>query len=318
MKRTYGAWIALMMGILGFQLSGCQEKGVKFNVRYDQIQGLGNGDPVVFENNIAGRVLGYKYTKEGDYLVEVNVTPEFKEAATTATRFFIVEHPDLPDRKAIEMICPDRGAPLIASGQTVSGAAAASSFLARFLGNLEKNLGNLANEPTTDPKAEPLKSMAGRFTALLKELEKAGADVNESLERELIPRIREELEKLKGRLDTIGGEGRRIEEDIKNAREWMEKTLEEKFKAIKERFDQLAGQIQGIPAGESLKQLETAISGLLDELAVSGEELKQRFRKELLPLIEKELQELRERIEKTRPGEDLAPIRTQLERIRNI
>ena len=259
MKRAFTAWAAVMIGFLGFEFLGCVEKGLKFNIRFDQIQGLKSGDPVMFENNIAGEILDFKYTTEGGFLVEVTVTPAFKAAATRTTRFFIIDHPGLPGRKAIEMISSEKGAPPIASGETVAGDdATASSFIVRF------------------------------------------------------------LEKLKDKLNAIGGENRNIEEDIKNAQTWLEKAIEERFKGFKEQIGQLAEEIQKIPAGETLKKLETVIAGLVDALSASSQELKDRVRKEILPLIEKELQELQNRLEKNRPEEDLSPIQTQLERIRTI
>lgn len=79
----------LMLLLVASVFLGCKEMGLNLKVRYDQIQGLKEGDRVIFEQNHVGQVAGIFYSEEGYYLVDVIIRKDFANAATDYSKFII-------------------------------------------------------------------------------------------------------------------------------------------------------------------------------------------------------------------------------------
>jgi len=55
----------LMLLLVSLVFLGCKETGLNLKIRYDQIQGLNEGERVIFEQNHVGKVAGIFYSEEG-------------------------------------------------------------------------------------------------------------------------------------------------------------------------------------------------------------------------------------------------------------
>ena len=119
MLKFIRVFVCVIMATAAF---GCQKSGLDFKIRFDEIQGLKAGVGIIFEASRVGSVQKVVYTSDGDYLVEAAVEPNFSNAATRDSQFYIVEDPQTAGKKAIQIVqtksggavlrdvlCADRG-----------------------------------------------------------------------------------------------------------------------------------------------------------------------------------------------------------------
>jgi hypothetical protein len=124
------------MLILGF--CGCKESGLDVTIKYDQIQGLQEGDRVIFEQNYIGEVTRISYSEDGYYTVDVEIRTAFANAGTEHSKFFITDDPKNKGRKAIEIIQARKGGLPLEEGATVEGSSKTSAVFSPTGESLEK------------------------------------------------------------------------------------------------------------------------------------------------------------------------------------
>ena len=214
-----------MLLLVALVFLGCKETGFNLKVRYDHIQGLNEGDRVIFEQNHIGQVAGIFYSQEGYYLVDVVIRKDFASAATNNSKFFITRDPEKEGKKAVEIVQSPRGGTLLTDGATVIGTAKASSRsnqlwgdFGKTLDDLKKQLEEFADDLRKIPESEEFKKLEKELERLLEEMKKSGDKAREKIEKEVLPRIKREMEKLKERLRRLGGE-----EEVKPLEVQMEK-----------------------------------------------------------------------------------------------
>jgi paraquat-inducible protein B len=202
-----------MLLLVAFVFLGCKETGLNLKVRYDQIQGLNEGDRVIFEQNHIGQVAGIFYSEEGYYLVDVVIRKEFANAATDYSKFLITQDPEKERKKAVEITQSPRGGTLLTDGATVIGTAKASprsnqqwGDFGKTLDDLKKQLEEFADDLRKIPESEEFKKLEKELERLLEEMKKSGDATREKIEKEVLPRIKREIEKLKERLRGLGRE----------------------------------------------------------------------------------------------------------------
>ena len=203
----------LMLLIVAFVFLGCKETGLNLKVRYDQIQGLNEGDRVFFEQNHIGQVAGIFYSEEGVYVVDVVIRKDFANAATDHSKFLITWDPEKEGKKAIEIFQSPRGGTLLKDGATVIGTTKASprsnqlwGDFGKTLDDLKKQLEEFADDLRKIPESEEFKKLEMELEHLLEEMKKSGDAAREKIEKEILPRIKQEMEKLKERLRRLGRE----------------------------------------------------------------------------------------------------------------
>jgi paraquat-inducible protein B len=218
----------LMLLLVPLVFLGCRETGLNLKVRYYQIQGLNEGDRVIFEQNHVGQVAGIFYSEEGYYLVDVVIRKDFANAATDYSKFIITWDPEKEGKRAIEITQSPRGGTLLSDGATVIGTARASPRSNQLWGDFGKTLDDLKKqlEEFTDdlrkiPESEEFKELQKELERLLEEVKKSGDAAREKIEKEVLPRIKRELEKLKETLRRLGRE-----EEVKPLEVQMEKLRE--------------------------------------------------------------------------------------------
>lgn len=199
--------VAVLMG------TGCYEKELTFKIRFQEINGLKTEDPVVFEGNQIGKVIGVTYTKEGTYLVDVVIAKEFTHATTTGSRFFVGMDPQDATRKAVQVVNGSKGGEPIEKGVTVEGSARSSVMLDQFLGSMKDTFKDL--EGTLEKMTEPLRKIpdSDEIKRLQKELDdlrealkEKGASAKKKFEEEILPELEKKMDRLRERLKEFGRE----------------------------------------------------------------------------------------------------------------
>jgi ABC-type transporter Mla subunit MlaD len=226
-------------------LWGCSENSLTFQVRFPEVSGLKQGDPVYFDNNEIGKVKKVSYTDQGDYLIEVNIAPGFKNAATDDSRFIIEHSPDGKPHMAVIVEQDRPGGVVLKNGSVVQGSTR-KGYLEDVLGDLQKTAGEaqkqlnsalqelkkslgansgklnselqatlddllarfnaFADELGKVPNSEEIKQLEEVFNRFADEFQKARKEVQDHLRNEILPRLRLELERLRKQLKKEGRE----------------------------------------------------------------------------------------------------------------
>jgi paraquat-inducible protein B len=199
--------------ILPLFFFGCKESGLHISVRYDDIQGLQEGNRVLFEQNEIGTVSAVSYSAGGPYVVDLTIRKNFSDVATEYSKFFITADREDEGKKAIEMIQTRTGGAPLKDGVTVDGSTKSSALFGQASGGLEEGLQGLQKnfEQFLDglkrlPESEEYKKLEEELTRLTEEMKRSGKSVQEKMQKEVVPKIREELEKLRERLRSLGRE----------------------------------------------------------------------------------------------------------------
>lgn len=184
---------------------------LKIKIRYDQIQGLEEGDRVVFEQNHIGAVTGVSYTAHGDYLADVSIKKDFANAATGDSKFYIIDDPERENKKAIEVIQTKVGGTPLKNGAIVEGSTKAEMPFGDLPEALEKGFEGLQEQFEelfegfgNIPESEEFKGLQDELERLAEEMKKSSASAKEKLEKEVLPQLREEMEKLRERMEKMG------------------------------------------------------------------------------------------------------------------
>ena len=101
------------------------------------------------------------------------------------------------------------------------------------------------------------------------------------------------------------------------AAQWT-KELEKGLQFLEKQLREYGRAIEGIPDSEEYRQLMRSLQEWAEEMARSSEDARQKVEKKWLPLIEKQIEALRQWMRERGLKEDLAPIEKEVERIRNI
>jgi paraquat-inducible protein B len=96
------------------------------------------------------------------------------------------------------------------------------------------------------------------------------------------------------------------------------RSLEEGFAVFKKQMDRFSENLKNWPESKSFKELKKSLSELADNIAHSEETARERIKKEWLPRIERELKELKRRLEAVGRGEEAQPLQKELERSRKM
>jgi len=205
--------IILLLWVLSFVFLGCKEDVLNLKIRYDQIQGLQEGDRVIFQQNQIGAVKSVFYSEKGFYTVDTVIRKNVATTATEYSRFFILTDPQIEDRKAIEMIQTRKGGSILENNTTVEGSTATSAFFEHFFHgflegyeDLKKEFERFSKDLSNIPESEEFKKLEDELKRLKEDMKASGEEVKRKIQEELLPRIREEMEKLKERLRELGRE----------------------------------------------------------------------------------------------------------------
>lgn len=226
-------------------LWGCSENPLTFQVRFPEVSGLRQDDLVYFEKNQIGQVTKVSYTNQGDYLVEMEIAPGFKNAVTEDSRFYIERFLAKELNMAV-VVEQERPGGVVLKNSTVVQGSARNGYLAEILSDLQKKAGaaqielnktlkelkksldttsekldrqleatlddlsvqfnSFADELGKVPDSQEVKQLEESFKQFADEFQKTQKDVQEHLRNEVIPQFRMELERLRKQLKKEGRE----------------------------------------------------------------------------------------------------------------
>jgi preprotein translocase subunit YajC len=199
--------------LLVFVFFGCKEDGRDLKIHFDYIQGLKEGDRVVFEKNHVGQVTGVSHSKEGYYVVDVDIKREFENAVTEYSRFFIVADSQNKSREAIEITQTPKGGTLLADGATVKGSEGSSEKyngmwdeFSKGLEGLKRQFEEFSDDLSRIPESEEFKNLQEELDRLAEEMKKKGQEARKKIEKDVLPRLQREMERLREMLRELGRE----------------------------------------------------------------------------------------------------------------
>jgi paraquat-inducible protein B len=219
---------ALTVSVLLLVFVACHDHGLNIELRYDEIEGLDEGDRVFFEENHMGNVTSTFYMPDGHYMVGVAIKSNFSNATTEHSRFFIIDDPHEDGRKAVEMIQLKKGGLLLQDGAVIVGSTRSSAAFAqmeeglhRGLEDLETGLEQFIDSLSSAAESDKFKALEKELQRLVEEIARSGKSARDKIEKELLPRLREELDKLRERLRKLGRE-----EEVKPLEIQMKRMME--------------------------------------------------------------------------------------------
>ena len=224
-------------------LWGCQESSFDFQVRYADILGLKRDDPVYFEQNKIGKVTKVFYTKQGNYLADISITPDFLNAVTVDSKFFIDNDPRDEQGKAVVIVQEKPGGKALDRNTIVQGSIrsgflndiindfihnatgaeydlkeamklleeslnATSHKMGRemtdTLDDISRQLHTFSEEIRKVPDSKEVKQLQESIKKFTDEFNKAQKNVRSHIRDEIIPQLRKELDHLREQLHQEG------------------------------------------------------------------------------------------------------------------
>ncbi|MEE4365558.1 MAG: MlaD family protein [Desulfotignum sp.] len=211
---------SLMIAALAITLTaGCTP--ARFSISFDQVDGLKQGDPVIYENTKVGQVKNITYTKDAVFLVAVEIPETLSDCATEHSRFFIGSAPGDTGAKAVFIEQSEPGGKKIANDAIVAGStktpiAAAASSLEAIWQAMEKSMADLMKKIETVPETEEYQALKDAMAEMEQKLKTSGQKMGDTLKKEILPLLEEKLNTLSEKLKQQGQEdkARSLEQDF--------------------------------------------------------------------------------------------------------
>lgn len=256
MKRLYLFLLCLSL----FLATGCRECDLTFHIRFNAISGLTKEAPVLFDGNRIGKVTGLRYTEKGNYIVDVSIEPNFRQAATTNSSYFIAPQQGTK-LQAVHIVQQQPGGTPVKVDATVEG---------------------------TEP--------VGFLNGLLQEL-----------------------------TDKTGAYQQQFEHSIEELQHSLESTANGLNRALTENLDEISRQlrrysdeISKIPSQQEIDRLKESFNQLAEELQHAQSDIRRHITEDILPQLQRELNELRKRLKSrgdTKGLEEIEQLQKQLNAI---
>lgn len=95
-------------------------------------------------------------------------------------------------------------------------------------------------------------------------------------------------------------------------------TLDKGIEGVKKQVDKFLEGLSSVPDSEDLKELEKEMNQLAEEMRRSGESVRERLQKEVLPQLSQELEALRKRLRDLGREKELKPLEDKMDEIKKI
>jgi paraquat-inducible protein B len=189
-------------------VAGCV--GYRFTISFDQINGLKQNDPVLFERNPVGQVKTITYTQDAKFLVSVEIAEAFSDRATEDSRFFIGNAPDDTGTKAVIIEQSQPGgkkipADAVVEGSTQSSADAAAESMEQMWQAMGKKMNDLMKQLETIPETQEYQAMKEAMADLEQKLKSSGQKMGDTLKNDILPLLEE---KIKALADSLRDQGK--------------------------------------------------------------------------------------------------------------
>jgi paraquat-inducible protein B len=203
----------IFSAITALILTGCIETTHKFMIRFNDIEGLRKNDQVFFDKTPIGVVTDVEYTDSGNYLVKVAVEDQYSSLPKDSSMFYIDSNPENESQKAVRIIQIGEDGNTIEKNAIVEGQTKYAAIYGQIANKFRKNVRVMESEINEFFKGfqnltedEQIIQLERQLDKILAEIENLGAQMKHKLETEILPRIREQIEELRRRLEEIGKE----------------------------------------------------------------------------------------------------------------
>ncbi len=214
--------LGLVLGLMGLMLAGCSGD-LDFTIRFKAVDGLRTGDRVWADAQTIGSVSAVDYSDQADYLVAVRIERAYAETLGQESIFYVDADPQQPERKALMVIVDTSHGDPITDGETVAGTAKWKALMERMTRRMEDTVSGLAAELDQYwqdlqnlSASEQVQRLEQELDRILAELKRLGASARQELQTHILPRLREQLDALRRKLEAPEHEEQfdRLEEKI--------------------------------------------------------------------------------------------------------
>lgn len=201
--------VTVLAGVVLF--AGCT--GYGFTISFDQVNGLKEMDPVIFEESQVGQVKKITYTKDAVFLVSVEIADQFSDCATEDSRFFIGQKPGETTGKAVIIEQARTGgkkipADAVVEGSTPSSAAAAAASMEELWQALGKKMADMMGQIETIPETDEYQALKDAMAEMEQKLKDSGQKMSETLKNDVLPLLEEKIRALSDSLRQQGQENK--------------------------------------------------------------------------------------------------------------
>lgn len=192
---------------LGISCVACVDGALNIAILLDSIDGLKKGDPIIWQGNEIGAVKNIGYLDTGKFKVEADIKDNFKKAVLENSEFYVSSHPSVADQKVIEMIIIGTGGKPVKNGTVFQGSTRISALIKKervdldgWMNDLSARLEKILDDIEKLRKDEEYQKLKRELDQLAKDLDESGKKMSDRLQNEVLPKIKEEMQKLKERL----------------------------------------------------------------------------------------------------------------------
>ncbi len=199
----------IIMGLFVL-IAACGPHALEFNIRFQAVDGLKAGAPVVHAGQPIGAVKQVTYTNKGDFLVAVSIEEAFKHVATHDSFFFIAgSTADNPKRIAV--LPGQADAAPIEADQTIDGVTHWAAKLRQMQARLEDQFGRLADEFESVwselagiSESDQIKRLERKLDEMIARLGTLSDAVKQKLKTDILPKLERQVEELRKKLESMG------------------------------------------------------------------------------------------------------------------
>jgi hypothetical protein len=182
-------------------------------IRFNDIEGLRKDDKVFFDQTAIGVVTNVEYTDTGNYLVKVTVEDQYSSLPKDSSTFYIDSNPGAEGQKAVRIIQIEDDGNKIEKNAIIEGQTKYAAIYGQIANKFRKNVRVMESEINEFFKGiqnltedEQIIQLERQLDKILAEIENLSAQMKHKLETEILPRIKEQIEELRRRLEEIGKE----------------------------------------------------------------------------------------------------------------
>jgi paraquat-inducible protein B len=194
-------------------LTGCIGTSHNFMIRFNDIEGLRKNDQVYFDQTPIGIVTDVEYTDTGNYLVKVAVEDQYSTLPKDSSTFYIDSNPENESQKSVRIIQIEDDGNIIEKNAIVEGQSKYVAIYSQIANKFRRNARLMEFEINEFFKGlqnltedEQIKQLERQLDKILSEIENLSVQMKHKLDTEILPRIREQIEELRRRLQQIGKE----------------------------------------------------------------------------------------------------------------
>lgn len=232
-----------------------------FQVRFPEVSGLKQEAPVYFGRSEVGKVEKVIYTKQGDYLVEISIAPDFKNAATEDSKFFIDDDPRNQGAKSVTIIQERPGGKILEKDTIVQGSVK-QGFFNEILSGFKKS------------------ATAARF----------------------------------GIQDAV----QQVEESLKTSSQQLDKEMVGALDDLSQQLQTFGSEVKKVPNRQEVQKFRETIQQFANEFGRAQKDVRDHIRDELIPQLQKDLDQLRELLHSEGRDKEIEDIDKQIQKMSRV